>query len=124
MMKRLIALALALVMVFTLTSVNVFARYSVEDGSYNYRKTTDLEASIEGEKVVITWPAVDKEGKLIDANPLESNSQWGDPKGGWTYPTQGMIIEYPGWKIDGSHTGNPTQLNTGDCNVLFGMTNK
>lgn len=124
MMKRLTALAMALVMIFTLSSVSVFARYSVEDGSYNYRKTENLEASVEGEKVVITWPAVDKSGNLINANPLESNSAYGDPKGGWTYPTQGMIIEYPNWKIDGTHTANPTQLNTGDCNVLFGMTDK
>ncbi|MDO4300547.1 MAG: hypothetical protein Q4D26_04040 [Clostridia bacterium] len=124
MTKRLTALAMALVMIFTLSSVNVFARYSVEDGSYNYRKTENLEASIEGEKVVITWPAVDKNGNLINANPLESNSAYGDPKGGWTYPTQGMIIEYPNWTIDGTHTANPTQLNTGDCRILFGMTDK
>lgn len=124
MMKRLTALAMALVMIFTLSSVNVFARYSVEDGSYNYRKTENLEASIEGEKVVITWPAVDKNGNLINANPLESNSAYGDPKGSWTYPTQGMVIEYPNWTIDGTHTDNPTQLNTGDCRILFGMTDK
>lgn len=120
-MKRLTALALALVMLFTVSAVNVFARYSVEDGSYNYHKTEDLEASLEGEKVVVTWPAVDKSGNLINANPLQSNSAYGDPKGGWTYPTAGMIIEYPNWKIDGTHTANPTQLNTGECNVLMGM---
>ena len=124
MMKRLTALAMALVMILSLSGLNVFARYSVEDGSYNYRKTEDLEASIEGEKVVITWPAVDKSGNLINANPLESNSAYGDPKGGWTYPTQGMVIEYPNWLIDGTHTANPTQLNTGDCRVLFGMTDR
>ncbi len=124
MRKRLTALAMAMVMIFSLSGVNVFARYSVEDGSYNYRKTEDLEASVEGEKVVITWPAVDKSGNLINANPLESNSAYGDPKGGWTYPTQGMIIEYPNWLIDGTHTANPTQLNTGECRILFGMTDK
>lgn len=121
MMKRLTAFVLAIVMTLSLLSLNVFARYSVEDGSYNYRKTTDLEADISGEKVIITWPAVDKEGNLINANPLASNSAYGDPKGGWTYPTQGMIIEYPNWKIDGTHTANPTQDNTGNCNILMGM---
>lgn len=121
MRKRFTALAMALAMIFTLSGVNAFARYSVEDGSYNYRKTTDLEASVEGEKVVITWPAVDKSGNLINANPLESNSVYGDPKGSFTFPIRGMLIEYPNWSIDGTHTGNPTQLNTGDCNVLMGM---
>lgn len=121
MRKRFTALAMALVMIFTLSGVNAFARYSVEDGSYNYRKTTDLEASVEGEKVVITWPAVDKSGNLINANPLESNSVYGDPKGSFTFPVRGMLIEYPNWNIDGTHTGNPTQLNTGDCRVLMGM---
>lgn len=124
MMKRLTALAMALVMIFTLSSVNVFARYSVEDGSYNYRKTENLEASIEGEKVVITWPAVDKSGNLINANPLQSNSLYGDPKGSFTFPLSGMIIAYPNWSIDGTNTANPTQLNTGDCRILLGMTDK
>lgn len=124
MKKRLLALIMALVMILSLSSVNVFARYSVEDGSYNYRKTETLEASVEGEKIVITWPAVDKSGNLINANPLESNSIYGDPKGGWTYPTQGMIIEYPNWNVDGTHTANPTQLNTGECKILYGMTDR
>ncbi|MDO5387754.1 MAG: hypothetical protein Q4F63_00815 [Clostridia bacterium] len=122
MTKRLTALVMTLVMILSVAGVNTFARYSVEDGSYNYRKTEDVEASIEGDKVVITWPAVDKSGNLINANPLESDSLYGDPKGSWTYPTQGMIIEYPNWKIDGTHTANPTQLNTGECNILYGLT--
>lgn len=112
---------LALVMAFTMLMSNVaFARYDNEN--YNYRKTTDAEASVEEGKVTVTWPAVDKNGALIDANPLQSTSAYGNPTGGWTNPSQGMIINYPGWKIDGTHTTNPTQLNTGDCDIIYGIT--
>jgi hypothetical protein len=115
--KRVIPLVLAFTMLF---STIAFARYDSED--YNYRKTTDLEASIEDGKITLTWPAVNKSGELINANPLESTSSYGNPMAGWTNPTQGMVIEYPNWKIDGTHTGNPTQLNTGECRVLYGLT--
>ncbi len=124
MAKRITALALALVMIFTLASVNTLARYSVTDGSYEYRKTEDIEADVIGDDVVITWPAVDHEGQLINANPLVSNSEYGDPMGSYTMPLYGMIIEYANWSIDGTHTTNPTQDNTGNCNVLLGLVDE
>lgn len=117
MKKRFLALLLAMTMAF---SVTVFARFDNE--SYNYRKTTGAEAEAVGEQIIVTWPAVDKSGNLLNANPLASTSAYGNPTGGWTSPTKGMIIEYPNWKIDGTHTANPTQVANGEAKVLFGLT--
>lgn len=122
MTKKFIALMLSFVIVLSLVPMNVFARYDVE--GYNYRKTKDVEASIEDSKIVITWPAVDKNGALIDANPLKSTSAYGNPTGGWTVPTAGMIIAYPNWKIDGSTTSNPNQSVNGDCEIIMGLVEK
>lgn len=97
MRKRLLATILAFTMAL---GINVYARYDVD--TYNYRKTTDLEASIEEGKITVTWPAVNKQGELINANPLQSNSAYGNPTGGWTAPTAGMIIGYPNWQADGT----------------------
>ena len=116
MKKRFLALLLAMTMAM---SVTAFARFDNEE--FNYRKTTNVEAEAFGEQILVTWPAVDKSGNLINANPLASTSTYGNPTGGWTNPTKGMIIQYPNWNIAGNTT-NPTQVATGEAKVLFGLT--
>ncbi len=116
MRKRLLASVLA----FTLAlGTTVFARYDVE--GYNYRKTTDLEASVEEGKVTVTWPAVNKSGELINANPLTSDSSYGNPTGGWTTPLTGMIIQYPNWQLDGTVKPNNGD-KSGDNPIIMGLT--
>ena len=116
MKKRFLALLLAMTMAM---SVTAFARF--DNKEFNYRKTTNVEAEAFGEQILVTWPAVDKSGNLINANPLASTSTYGNPTGGWTNPTKGMIIQYPNWNIAGNTT-NPTQVATGEAKVLFGLT--
>ena len=116
MKKRFLALFLAMTMAM---SVTAFARFDNEE--FNYRKTTNVEAEAFGEQILVTWPAVDKSGNLINANPLASTSTYGNPTGGWTNPTKGMIIQYPNWNIAGNTT-NPTQVSNGEAKVLFGLT--
>jgi hypothetical protein len=125
-------LALSIAVSSVIGSVSVYAAdtqleaYSVVDETYNFRDTEDLEASFEtsstGDEVLtLTWPAVDKEGKLIKANPLKSTSAYGNPMGSWTNPTQGMIINYEGWNIAGNNT-KPKTTNTGNEEILLGLT--
>lgn len=126
MKKKFLCMAIALTMAFSSLSVTSFARYTSENNTYEYKSTTDLEASIDDEKVVLTWPAVDKEGNIINANPLKADGQQestGNPTAGWTNPTQGMIIEYNGWLPDGTHN-TVTNDSKPDHNVLFGVTDK
>lgn len=129
MIKRITALALAMVMTLTLFNVGVSARYNNDNNyDYDYPLTEDLRVDVVGgNDIVITWPAVDKSGNLINANPLKAEGQTnsnGNPTAGWTNPTQGMVIAYPNWQADGQHTQNPNQVNTGDAQVLFGVTDK
>lgn len=126
MKKKIICTLLALTMAISSFGVTSFARYTSDTNTYEYKSTTDLEASIDNEKVVLTWPAVDTEGSLVNANPLKADGQvesTGNPTAGWTNPTQGMIIEYSGWLPDGTHTkvSNDSKPNH---NVLYGLTDK
>lgn len=125
MKKRILSLFLALTMVFSSFTV-AYARYTSENNTYNYRSTTDLEADIDEGKVVLTWPAVDTNGNLVNFNPLRADNQvesTGNPTAGWTTPTQGMIIEYNGWLPDGTHNTISNDSKT-NHNVLFGVTDK
>lgn len=124
MKKKIICTLLALTMAISSFGVTSFARYTSDTNTYEYRSTTDLEATIDNEKVVLTWPAVDKEGELINENPLKADGQvnsTGNPAAGWTNPTQGMIIEYSGWLPDGTHT-KVSNDSKPDHNVLYGLT--
>ncbi len=129
MLKRITAMALAMVMTLTLFNVGVFARYENKNNyDYDYPLTEDLRVDVVGgSEIVATWPAVDKSGNLINANPLRADGQEnsnGCPTAGWTNPTQGMIIAYPNWQADGQHTQNPTQVNTGEAQILYGVTDR
>lgn len=120
MKKRFLSSILALSMILSVALPNVaFARYSNSE-SYEYKTTNDLEISYDGDSLVLTWPAVDKEGNIINANPLiASNGSGKDPMGSWTMPTQGMIVDYSsiGWTIDGSRTN---KLSISDANKYSG----
>jgi hypothetical protein len=135
--QKLLSLLLALTMTASacIGSVPVFASdggsaleaFTVNDETYNFRDTMDLEASIEqntaGDDVVtLTWPAVDKEGTPIKVNPLRSTSQYGNPVGGWTNVTQGMIISFDGWSADGNTKKVSSSSFTGDEPILVGIT--
>ncbi len=125
MLKRITAMALAMVMTLTLFNSIAFGYYDNND--YDYHITDKLEASIEDGKVILTWPAVDEKGEPIQANPLKAEGQLKstkNPKQGWTNPTQGMIVNFPNWKIDGSHTTNPDKSSKQPCQVLFGLTDE
>ena len=126
MKKKIICTLLALTMAISSFGVTSFARYTSDTNTYEYRSTTDLEATIDNEKVVLTWPAVDKEGNLVNENPLKADGQvnsTGNPTAGWTNPTQGMIIEYSGWLPDGTHT-KVSNDSKPDHNVLYGLTDR
>lgn len=126
MKKKAVAALMAAVMMFSSLSVPVFARYNADPSDYVFKDTTGLEADIDAANnnaVVLTWPAVDKEGNLIKANPLKAEGQTesdGNPTRGWTNPTNGMIIEYTGWLPDGTHT-SITNDTKSDHNVLMGV---
>lgn len=126
MKRKLICTFLALTMAISSFGVTSFARYTSDTNTYEYKSTTDLEATIDNEKVVITWPAVDTTGKIINFNPLKADGQissTGDPTAAWTNPTQGMIIEYDGWLADGTHNSVKNDSKT-NHNVLYGLTDK
>ncbi len=126
MKKKLLCALLALTMALSSFGVTSFARYTSENNTYEYRSTTDLEADIDGDNIVLTWPAVDKDGNIINANPLKADGQvnsTGNPTQGWTNPSQGMIIEYNGWLPDGTHT-KVSNDNKPDHNVLYGLTDR
>ncbi len=124
MRKNFLCAVLAMTMVFSSFSITSYARYESENNTYNYRSTTDLEADIDDNKIVLTWPAVDTAGNLINSNPLKADGQaksTGNPTAGWTTPTQGMIIAYDGWLPDGSHNSVSNDSKT-DHDVIFGLT--
>ena len=126
MKRKIICAFLALTMAMSSFGVTSFARYTSDTNTYEYKSTTDLEATIDNEKVVITWPAVDTTGKIINANPLKADGQsssTGNPTAGWTNPTQGMIIQYNGWLPDGTHNSVKNDNKT-NHNVLYGLTDK
>lgn len=120
MKKRILSSILALSMILSVALPNVtFARYSNSD-SYEYKSTNNLEIGYDGDSLVLTWPAVDKDGNIINANPLVASNGLGkDPMGSWTMPTQGMIVDYSsiGWTIDGSRTN---KLSISDANKFSG----
>ncbi len=125
MKRKLLCVLLALTMTFSSLTMS-YARYTSDNNTYQYRSTTNLEADIDDEKIVLTWPAVDTNGNLVNFNPLKADGQQestGNPTAGWTNPTQGMIIEYDGWLPDGTHNvvRNDSKPNH---NVLFGVTDK
>ncbi len=97
-------------------------RYAT-DTTYNYRKTTDLEAEVKDDKVVITWPVVNKSGEPIAANPLTSSSSIGDPLQGYTLVTGGMIIGATNWSVS-SPTGKPNVDATGSIPIYRGVSDK
>lgn len=124
MKKKIFCAILAITMVFSSFNVTSYARYDSANNTYTYRSTTDLEASIDDDKVVLTWPAVDTEGNPIKSNPLKAEGQinsTGNPTAGWTSPTQGMIIAYNGWLPDGTHNTISNDSKT-NHDVLFGLT--
>lgn len=134
MKRKFLSALLAFSLAFTaaFSSINVFAAegdieaFAVNDTTYNFRDTTDLETSFEinsaGDEVLtLTWPAVDKNGTIIKTNPLRSTSEYGNPMGSWTSVTQGMVIAYSGWDIKGV-SQNPTKTSTGDEQILMGLT--
>lgn len=125
MKRKFLCLLIAIAMTFSAVTAS-FARYTSENNTYTYKSTTDLEASIDGDKVVLTWPAVDTNGNLINANPLKADLQQestGNPTAGWTNPTQGMIIAYDGWLADGTH--NTVRNDSKSAHdVYFGVTDK
>ena len=126
MKRKIICAFLALTMAMSSFGVTSFARYTSDTNTYESKSTTDLEATIDNEKVVITWPAVDTTGKIINANPLKADGQsssTGNPTAGWTNPTQGMIIQYNGWLPDGTHNSVKNDNKT-NHNVLYGLTDK
>lgn len=126
MKKKILCAFLAITMAMSSFGVTSFARYTSDTNTYEYKSTTDLEAVIDNEKVVITWPAVDTQGNLINANPLKADGQissTGNPTAGWTNPTQGMIIQYEGWLPDGTHNTIKNDSKT-THNVLYGLTDK
>ena len=129
MKKKGLAAVLAAVMLISTVSVPVYARYDVADttdSQYTFRDTEDLQIDIDagnGDAIVLTWPAVDKEGNIIKANPLKADGQTnsnGNPTRGWTNPTSGMIIEYDGWQPDGE-SNSVKNDNKSDHNVLMGI---
>lgn len=127
MKRKIVALAMALAMALT-SSFTVFARF--DDANFVYQSTENVVATIfeqnKEEKIVLTWPAVDTSGNLINANPLKADGQvesTGNPTRGWTNPTQGMIIEYDGWLPDGTHNSIKNDNKT-THNVLFGVTDR
>ena len=125
MKKKGIAALLAAAMIASSISVPTFARYDVENSQYVFHDTTNLEAVIDPatEQIVLTWPAVNKEGQLLNQNPLRAEGQTqsnGNPTRGWTNPTNGMIIEYDGWLPDGTHN-KVSNDNKPDHNVLMGV---
>ncbi|MGN1318063.1 MAG: DUF1349 domain-containing protein [Lachnospirales bacterium] len=125
MKKKVLSLIIAVTMAFSSLSIS-YARYTSENNTYSYRSTNDLEADVDGEKLVLTWPSVDTSGNLINFNPLKAEGQvesTGNPTAGWTNPTQGMIIEYTGWLPDGTHN-TITNDNKTTHNILFGVTDK
>ncbi len=117
-------LALSMLLSLAISDVT-FARYS-DSSTYTYHSTDDLEISYDGDELVLTWPAVDKQGNIINANPMVSSAGEGtDPMGSWTMPVQGMIIDYSaiGWQYDGTGTVQPTdaQKASGDYPVIMGL---
>ncbi len=124
-MKRFISTLLAAVMAASVFSMPAFARYDTDAegaGTYEYKSTTDLEVTLDGEKVVVTFPAVDKQGKPIKANPMTADGQLmstGNPTAGWTNPTSGMIIEYNNWSPEDK--AKPSNDNSGEHRVLMGV---
>lgn len=123
MKKKILCTLLALTMAFSSLSMPAFARYTSDTNTYQYKSTTDLEASIDNEKIVLTWPAVDTNGNLVNFNPLKADSQQestGNPTAGWTNPTQGMIIAYDGWLPDGTHNSIKNDNKT-THNVVKGV---
>ncbi len=103
MKRKLVAVFLSAALIMGSTALPVSASalasgdtaveaFRFDNAAYNYRKTTDLEAEVVNNKVVVTWPVVDKNGNVIDANPLQSTSSVGDPKQGYTYTTAGMVL--------------------------------
>lgn len=123
MKRKLLCIFLAAAMTFSSFSMT-YARYESPNNTYTYQSTEDLQASIDDEKVVLTWPSVDKDGNLIKANPLKAEGQTsstGNPTAGFTSPTQGMIIEYTGWLPDGTHNSIKNDSSS-NHNVLFGVT--
>lgn len=125
MKKKGLAAILAVIMTISSFCIPAYARYDVTGSQYTFRDTTDLEIDYDPgtEQIVLTWPAVDKEGNLIKDNPLRAEGQIesnGNPTRGWTNPTNGMIIAYDGWLPDGTHN-SVSNDNKSDHNVIMGL---
>lgn len=126
MKSKIIAAVMAAVMTVSSMCVPVYARYTPENSTYDYHDTEGLEATIDegnNNAVVLTWPAVDTEGNLLNQNPLRADGQVesnGNPTAGYTNPTNGMIIEFDGWLPDGTHN-RITHDNKTTHNVLMGL---
>lgn len=138
MKKRLLSGILSLVMLISTFNLSVLTYADTSEldteieaarfngTNYNYRKTTDLEVDnvpkTNGEAdIVLTWPAVDKSGNLINDNPMTSTSLYGDPKGSWTNPVTGMVIAYPNWTPESAAKPDNSK-HTGDFQILRGLT--
>lgn len=125
MKKKGIAAMLAAIMLASSFSVPTFARYTPDNSDYVYRDTTNLEVEVDPatDQIVLTWPAVNKEGELLNQNPLRADGQVesnGNPTAGWTNPTNGMIIAYDGWLPDGTHNSIAND-NKVDHDVIMGI---
>ncbi len=125
MKKRLSAGLIAAVMAMSGLVVPTYARYTAENSTYEYIYTEDLKATVdEGNgNIVLTWPAVDTEGKLINFNHLTADGQVnsnGCPTAGWTNPTSGMIIVYNNWDPDPA-VNNVKNDNKTEHNIIKGL---
>ncbi len=124
-MKKIISILLAVTMMTYVFGIPAFARYdtvSEGKGTYVYRDTTDLEVDLDGDKVVVTFPAVDTEGNVIKDNPLKAEGQVnsnGNPTQGWTNPTSGMIICYNDW--DPLSSKKPANDNKTEHDIIRGV---
>lgn len=124
-MKKFISSLLAVTMLVSAISIPTYARYDSATGDYKYRSTTDLEVDVDGDKVVVTFPAVDTKGNIIKANPMTADGQLmstGNPTAGWTNPTSGMIIAYNKWSPN--DTEKPANDNSTNYKVLMGVVDK
>ncbi|MBR1442958.1 MAG: hypothetical protein IJ583_05425 [Firmicutes bacterium] len=119
----------------TQANVNELQPLRYESTTYNYRNTEDLEIENENGTVILTWPAVDKKGNPINANPVVNDWNYGmtteDEINGYplqsnTMPIQGMIVAVPGWSPDGTHTSNADESKalSGDVPIYYGLTDK
>lgn len=125
-MKKIVSLVLAMAMAVSSVQLT-FARY--DDSAFDYHKTSDLELIYApssnsygiSTQLVLTWPAVDKQGNLLNQNPLSSTSSYGNPTAGWTTVNSGMVIAFDRWDI-ATGSVKPTQKSDGEQKLLYGLS--